>query len=583
MTATLRLELREVLAPKVALSKPFRWGDEEEASVDEPTRLRELVEWKLVLSADHAHATLRDFGGEQWTSALPDLLEDFQHLLRDALDLLRELGEANDYDDQSYYNLPSVAPHWQNRGFHDWVSLIELLRDAWLAVGSNDDRRATRIAQSWFELPYPTFKRLALFAASQEECIPLEQWVRWLLTDGGQWLWSMQTRREVLRLFVLRGLHLTGVGQERLEPVILAGPPREMYRDDLRPDEWRDRVARSVWLHLAKLNASGLTLGGPAAARLTELSTANPQWKLAADESDEFSVWMSGTGDPDYEDRRVVNIAPRRWRDLVDWLANPLPEQRPFHEDTWADVCRTRFFHSLRALCELARRSEWPAGRWREALQTWAGEGMAVRSWHYAAPLVQTMPEATLHEIIHAVTWWMEATSKGIGRHEHILLDLCCRVLALPLEAGTGIWRNGESIGEPVTEAINHPVGHVIQALINLWFKRKPNDDDRLPADIAPFFTQICDVQVNRFRHGRVLLGSHLIALFRVDRPWTERYLLPLLDWCRPTEARAVWEGFLWSPRLYQPLLAAIQTADFWRPQTTTPNFASIASSLLPS
>ena len=27
-------------------------------------------------------------------------------------------------------------PHWQNRGFRDWVSLIELLRDAWLAVRS---------------------------------------------------------------------------------------------------------------------------------------------------------------------------------------------------------------------------------------------------------------------------------------------------------------------------------------------------------------------------------------------------------------------------------------------------------------
>jgi hypothetical protein len=307
------------------------------------------------------------------------------------------------------------------------------------------------------------------------------------------------------------------------------------------------------------LNASGLTLGGSAAARLTELSTAYPQWQLAANQRDEFSHWMSGTGDPDYEESRDVDIAPRKRRDLVQWLAKPMPERRPFYEDTWRDVCRSRFFHSLYALCDLALDGVWPVDRWRGALQTWAEEGMVLRSWRYAAPLVKTMPDAVLQEIVHAVTWWMEAASKPINCHEDILLGLCRRVLALPLKAGTGLMRNGEPIGQPVTEAINHPVGYVTQALINLWFKREPNDNDLLPTDIAPFFTQICDVQVDRFRHGRVLLGSHLIALFRVDRPWTEQYLLPLFGWGTPAEAKAVWEGFLWSPRLYQPLLTAFK------------------------
>jgi hypothetical protein len=558
LTATLRLELREILAPKVTLKEPFRWGDEE-ASVDEPTRLRQLVDWELVLAADHVHSTLGNLGGEQWISALPDLLEDFQRLLRDALDLLRELGEADDRRDRSHWDLPSITPHWQNRGYHDWVSLIELLRDAWLAVQSNDRSRTTRIAQAWFELPYSTFKRLALFAASQNDCIPPKQWVDWLLADGAWWLWSTDTGREVFRLFVLQGRHLAGTDQERLEAAILAGPPREMFLDDLEPDRWQDLMARSVWLHLAKLNTSGLTLGGSAAARLTELSTAYPQWQLAANERDEFSHWMSGTGDPDYEESRHVDIAPRKRRDLVQWLKKPVPERQPFYEDTWRDVCRTRFFHSLYALCDLARDGVWPPGRWREALQTWAEEGMVLRSWHYAAPLVNTMPDSILQEIVQAVAWWMEATSKSIDCHEDILLALCRRVLALPLEAGTKTTRNGEPIDRPVSEAINHPVGHVTQALINLWFKREPNDNDLLPADIAPFFMQICDVQVNRFRHGRVLLGSRLIALFRVDRPWTEQYLLPLFAWGTQVEAKAVWEGFLWSPRLYQPLLTAFK------------------------
>lgn len=56
------------------------------------------------------------------------------------------------------------------------------------------------------------------------------------------------------------------------------------------------------------------------------------------------------------------------------------------------------------------------------------------------------------------------------------------------------------------------------------------------------------------------LLGSQLIALFRVDRTWAEQYLLPLFSWDNPAEAKALWEGFLWSPRIYPPLLMAFKS-----------------------
>ncbi|MBL0483388.1 SIR2 family protein [Aeromonas veronii] len=128
LTTILRLELRELLAPKVVLKKPFRWSDDDSSSTDEPSRIKQLVDWELVLAADHVHSTLRDLTNEPWKSALPQLLEDFQQLLRDALDLLRELGEANDRSDRSHWDLPSITPHWQNRGFRKAMSQ---LRVAW--------------------------------------------------------------------------------------------------------------------------------------------------------------------------------------------------------------------------------------------------------------------------------------------------------------------------------------------------------------------------------------------------------------------------------------------------------------------
>ncbi len=558
LTTILRLELRELLAPKVLLNRPLRWR-EENASADQPTRIRQLVGWKLVLAEDHAHLALRDFNDDRWVSALPLLLGDFQQLLLDALGLLRELGEADDRSDRSHWDLPSISPHRQNRGFHDWVSLIELLRDSWLTVKRSDAIRAAKIAHVWFDVPYPTFKRLAFFAASQEGCVAPGRWTTWLGADGGWWLWSIETRREVLRLLVLQGRQLGKRAQQRLETRILAGPPREMYREDLGPDEWQRSIARSVWLILAKMHAAGLVLGETAAARLVTLSNAYPHWTLATDERDEFSHWMTGSGDPDFVDMKEVKIAPRKRGDLVQWLLEPRPDASPLYDDTWREVCHTRFYHSLYALCDLARDHVWPIQRWHDALNVWSGDGLIKRSWHYAAPLVATMPDSVIHGITHTVSWWLQEASKSIASHEAILLNLCRRVLDQPLDATSGVESDGEPIQQPVTAAINHPVGHVTQSLLNLWFKGEPNDDEQLPAEIEPFFTQLCDVQVDRFRHGRVLLGANLIALFRVDRTWTERHLLPLFSWSNSVEAKGAWEGFLWSPRLFQPLLTAFK------------------------
>jgi hypothetical protein len=508
---------------------------------------------ELALEDDDAQSILRDSMDDSLRQALPGLQGELQQLLHDAMDLLREIGEANDKSDLSYMHLPSISPHWQNRGFREWIVLIELLRDSWLEIQSHDPGRATSIAQDWFHAPYPIFKRLALFAASHNGCINSDQWVSWLVSDDAWWLWSVEVQRETMRLLVLQGAQLSPVARDRLETAILAGPPRAMFREDLDENTRKSVTDHSIWLHLAKLGSGGGALGKSASQRLAELSASNPDWTLSSNERDEFPYWMSGTSDPDYQANREIDIAPRKRRDLAQWLKQPLPEGRFFYENTWRDVCRTRFFHSLYALCDISQEGLWPIRHWREALQAWSEEGKVQRSWRYAAPLVQAMPEEILQELAHGVSWWLEAVSKSIDRHETIFLNLCRRLLALT-------YQDEADADRPVTRAINHPVGLVTTALLALWFKRQPNDNDTLPADIKPLLTSLCDTTIGQFRHGRILLASRLIALFRVDRPWTEALLLPLFDWTtNAAEAKGAWEGFLWSPRLYRPLLTAFK------------------------
>src|SRR6218665_855755 len=279
-----------------------------------------------------------------------------------------------------------------------------------------------------------------------------EKWVVWLLADRVWWLWHEGTQREVLRLLVLQGRHISSV-QDRFEAAILLGPPREVYEDELKPERWQNQaeceqwlhqeVERSVWLRLAKLQESGLGLGDAARERLAELSAAHPQWQLDVNGRDEFPHRISATGDPDYEERRhiVIDIAPRKRRELVQWLKQPPAEYRPFHgfyEDTWHEICRTHLLNSVYAFCEWGKEGSWPTNRWQEALRVWSEKDRLLqRSWRYAAPLVQTMPDDALNEIADDVTWWLRDVSQSITRHESILLNLCDRVLELPLEPGS--------------------------------------------------------------------------------------------------------------------------------------------------
>ena len=549
LTTSLRLDLREMLTPRVSLREPFRWPAEDNESRD-PERIKELVEWEIVLSTDHVHSSLRDLPkDERWTAALPELLSDFSTLLRDTLDLMRELGSAEDRSDLSYMHQPSISDHPQNRDFHDWTALIDLTRDAWLAMAEQSPERAALVAESWWHTPYPMFRRLAFFAASQDRAISRRRALDWLLADEHWWLWSVETEREAMRLLVALAPKLDREMLGELEQAILAGPPRAMFNDDIEPERWTQIVDREIWLRLAKIVETGAVLGAAGKGQLNALSAQYPQWKLAADQRDEFPYWM-GDGN---EWRKFV-ATPRRRRDLIEWLRQQ-PGTEHWQEDDWRQRCRDSFATTACALCALAREGTWPTDRWREALQAWSEEKLLKRSWRYMAPVMTDAPDEVLQTLAHGVSCWLQAISKTFEAHEAHFFTLARRILALDHQDGVGS-------DEPVMRAINHPVGHVTEGLLRWWYRRSLEDGQGLPEELKPTFTELCDTRIDKFRHGRVLLAAHVIALFRVDRDWATQNLLPLFDWQRSeAEARSAWERFLWSPRLYRPLMEVLKPA----------------------
>ena len=145
------------------------------------------------------------------------------------------------------------------------------------------------------------------------------------------------------------------------------------------------------------------------------------------------------------------------------------------------------------------------------------------------------------------MSWWLKKLSRTFEGQEETFLSLCDRVLALDYDV------DDEVDDDLVGHAISHPVGNVAEALLHWWYRNDLEDGQGLADEPKRRFTQLCDTQVPKFRHGRVLLAAHVISLFRVDRGWTIQFMLPLFAWENSeVEARSAWEGFLWSPRLYR-------------------------------
>ena len=199
----------------------------------------------------------------------------------------------------------------------------------------------------------------------------------------------------------------------------------------------------------------------------------------------------------------------------------------------------------------LAAEGKWLNGRWKQALMAWSEDKTNNKSWLDMGPFLNEAPDKIIQSLAYELSWWLRSISKTFGNNEEFFLNLCHRILKQD-------YPDEEISDDPVRRAINHPVGIVTDALLQ-WLYRTREDDQLLSEELKTTFTEICNVQIGKFRHGRVLLAAHVITLYSVDSNWTKEYLLPLFNWSSPTEAHLIWGGVLWSPRLYRPLLADIK------------------------
>ncbi|MDE2759965.1 MAG: hypothetical protein OXH90_06665 [Paracoccaceae bacterium] len=560
LNSTLRLELLEMLQPKVKLTEPFKFPPDLEDSFEKNNGISEIVRWEIVLSNSDVRYDLEEYEkNDKWDTVLQELLPDLTRLLNDALDLMKVLDGADRNSDNSHWDLPSLSDHEQNSKMNEWTFLIELNRDAWLSLSRKSPKQAIKVAENWLGLPYPLFRRLAFFAATQDGVVPVRIGLEWLLSDDGWWLWSTETRREAIRLLVFLAPKLGDKEKETLFGAICSGPPRNMYISEIEDDEWNRIRDREILFRLKKFFSGGGLLTKSSQTTLDNFSQLYPVYQIAEDERDEFPIWQDNN--PDFWEK--FNPTPRDHYELIQWLKGNPPN--PFRPDDWEKRCQEDFDRVASALITIVnqgeRQDKWPIGligRWHQAFSCWSNEDdLKRKSWKKIAPVLEKVAKEKLQRIKGLAGWLLEQ-SKSFQGQDNTFLKLCDVFLEIEDE---------ESVGEDddlIFQAINHRVGIVTEGLLQYLYRDSTITAEIFENKLRDRFSRICNPKYITLLHGRVLLTAKVNLLFETDPEWAIKHLLPLFDWNKSeAEAWSAWKSLLWSPRITMPLMEKLKSNFF--------------------
>jgi hypothetical protein len=533
----------------VMLGKPISLRDDAVGNEGNELRMKDLVDWDIVLASEYVNIAIRDSKNQIWRSSAYTLLSDFVDLLRQVFDLMSELDGASEDSDFSYIHQPSIAEHEQNHYYEEWTPLVALVRDAWLQTAERDADRARLEAERWQSYRYPIFRRLAFFAATFPLVIPSGRALSWLLERDGWWLWTSETQREALELLTSLLPRLAEDQVLMLEARVIAGPSRAMFKADVTPQDWAKIVDRMVYLRLSTWITTNAALPRASAARFAEIQGRNPTWSAVADERQKFPYFMtSGFG----AWGEHVSV-PTDFAGLITWLRQH-PNSNDFERDDWQNICKGDHKLAASVLLQLAHEDFWPVDRWREALQAWSDETLKLATWDLVHGDLNSAPDTFIRDAAHPLIRLLQSLAESPIPTEDDWTSLLERILRVfKDEAMT-------DDDDPVGKAINHPVGQAVQALLDRWYQSKLEDGQTLPERLKAILTAVSDRAIGSYRHGRLILAQNAITLFRVDPDWASAKVLPLFDWSGvATEAKSAWEGFLWTPRIYLPFLEKIK------------------------
>ena len=551
LTSTTRVKFVNLLTPKIELSPQtdnyYRSTQSNRSNTTHYEDVNQIARGKIILSCSDPQeiiSVLEKTHGNQWEALLREFLPTFTSLLMDALNLLKEVGQANENCDYSFSYKPSISKHEQNKYAQPWSILIDLVRDAWLAEAEASTERARMIAQSWTQIKFPIFKRLAFFAATHDKVVAPALAVSWLQLDSGKWILSPQVRREVVRLVasISNSFDTKAISS-------LANTVVKNISYDKQTKLHNNTYAQAFHL-LKALRGEDIRFSDRLESKYFELSEMFKNVELSQDESDDFPILRGGanwgTRNSENENEMITLEDPEKLAQYMEDVEQPSSNALR----AWQSRCKRDLNASFSMLLRvMSKRNSSSLDYWRIALSTWPESMHDSNFQQKVSKELYSLPDKQFKSLVLDISCWVENVITLLKKLDVSMKyqDMQYRLIERILKHGRQ-FESSDFEDDPIITTLNHPVGIAMKAALQLCFSVKLSNDQGLPGNFKILFRYIDECDDPEVYPIIAILASNVVSLFSVDKSWTQNNVLSHFGWASDTKKAAyAWAGFLYS------------------------------------
>lgn len=538
MDPVVRQQFVEALKTKVKFHKSLNYNSsyDSKSSFRMPPYIYEIM---INISRDRIETT---FLKNATMRHLTGLLLDITCCLNECMQFHEIWRSINQAYCSSEVPMPTIQYDEElNCGYWDWTILIELCRDLLAILRVQNQKQAQNIFELWKQYQYPIFQRLVLHFYSKG-CFfsGVDEPVNYLLQEDAKWFLSPTTSKEVEHFLEYIADQLT---QHQIEKLCQA-----ITRDYIGDSAYIDKETRQLSV-LSKMKQKGILLTKEA-AQLFETLDQDAHVPKRDDAEPSFNSVKIGF-DSDISVEGMQHKEPKQIYELL--IEKNLKKECLYGRFSWfRELCQRYPQKAIDVLRYLSEKELWDVNIWQKAL---AGLAFVAdqKTWHRVAPILLYAPDDFYQDNVlqEGLSLWVQKESQNIEPQtsdENYFWDIANKLLDFsdyPLKANHT---------RSVEQAINHPVGIVVSAFFNVI--NNYNAIEKSPVINDPNYLQLMQRVIFEDREvfllGRIILASRLPYLYSVMPEWTRKNLLPHFDWTKFTanEVCAIWQGFLWSPKL---------------------------------
>ncbi len=464
------------------------------------------------------------------------LCRNLTHRMIEILEFAQEQGLEHVID----WDVPSIEEKPQNNlHYDDFYPIVRLTVALWEKLNENN---ALKISNIWKDNKnLMLMQRMYLHALTKTDLYSETTVAQELLDMNKETFWGIRQsgiKKEIATLLRNRWDDFPLKMREKLEERILAGPPREKYRDNLPEERWIEYKNIDI---LNKLRAIE-NLSEKAQSKKDELEKKLPnlpQWQT--DSNTHFESFTGEQGDPELLDAIPTERRIERARKL---------QKESFEQsDIWRKYCLHNPKGALEALQAKAKNKEWPEEEWRYFFWTsgkWKEFNLEDKSNKKlivdVVEAIKDIPVAELEPFVDSPASWFQDLLMLFNDQQQ--LELWHKMMDA-LE-----YRDNKNAGQPeisedsFTNAINRAEGNLTEIVFSWCGSREKNQGFETKIEL------LMDRLVNLKNRSGALIRTTMMQridyLHYIAPQWTEQHILPWLE--EDHKMRwLVWDGYKYS------------------------------------